>query len=167
MLFRSPGIELSTGSLGHGLPYGLGKALSRTINRVSGRVFVVMSDGECDEGTTWESALIANHHRLKNLCVVIDRNGIQSLKETESTLKLEPFAAKWRSFGWNVIEVNGHHYREIAKALICKSDAPLVVIAKTTKGKGVKFMEDSVLWHYKSPNLEELELAKREVVASK
>ena len=112
-----PGVELSTGSLGHGLPYGLGIALSRKRSSVPGRVFVVMSDGECDEGTTWESALLANHHELDNLTVVVDRNGIQSLKETELTLRLEPFAQKWKSFGWDVHEIDGHDYQELEKVL--------------------------------------------------
>ena len=134
-----PGVELSTGSLGHGLPYGLGIALSRKKSGLPGRVFVVMSDGECDEGTTWESALLANHHELDNLTVVIDRNGIQSLKETELTLRLEPFAQKWKSFGWDVHEIDGHDYQELTRTLIEQSK-PTVVIAKTIKGKGVSFM---------------------------
>ena len=136
-----PGVELSTGSLGHGLPYGLGIALSRKKSGLPGRVFVVMSDGECDEGTTWESALLANHHELDNLTVVIDRNGIQSLKETELTLRLEPFAQKWKSFGWDVHEIDGHDYQELTRTLIEQSK-PTVVIAKTIKGKGVSFMEN-------------------------
>ena len=160
-----PGVELSTGSLGHGLPYGLGIALSRKRSSVPGRVFVVMSDGECDEGTTWESALLANHHELDNLTVVVDRNGIQSLKETELTLRLEPFAQKWKSFGWDVHEIDGHDYQELTRSLIEQSK-PTVVIAKTIKGKGVSFMENSVLWHYRPPNDEELSRALREVLDS-
>ena len=160
-----PGVELSTGSLGHGLPYGLGIALSRKRSSVPGRVFVVMSDGECDEGTTWESALLANHHELDNLTVVVDRNGIQSLKETELTLRLEPFAQKWKSFGWDVHEIDGHDYQELTRSLIEQSK-PTVVIAKTIKGKGVSFMENSVLWHYRPPNDEELSRALTEVLDS-
>ena len=158
-----PGVELSTGSLGHGLPYGLGIALSRKRSSAPGRVFVVMSDGECDEGTTWESALLAHHHGLDNLTVIVDRNGIQSLKETEETLKLEPFADKWRAFGWDVHEIDGHDYQELTKRLM-KQSQPTVVIAQTTKGKGVSFMENSVLWHYRPPNEEELSKALSEVV---
>lgn len=158
-----PGVELSTGSLGHGLPYGLGIAMSRKINKISGRVFIIMSDGECDEGTTWESALIANHHNLSNVCVIVDRNRIQSLKDTEMTLKLEPFPAKWKSFGWNVVEIDGHNHLQLAKTIMKKYNGPLVVIASTTKGKGVKFMENSILWHYRSPNAQELESAELEV----
>lgn len=157
-----PGVELSTGSLGHGLPYGLGIALARKRFKESGRVFVVMSDGECDEGTTWESALLANHHELNNLVVIIDRNGIQSLKETEITLRLEPFAEKWRSFEWEVHEVDGHNYLDLVNSLK-PTEKPTVVIAKTTKGKGVSFMENSVLWHYRPPNEDELTNALEEV----
>jgi transketolase len=151
-----PGVELSTGSLGHGLPYGLGIAISRKLTKSTGNVFVVMSDGECDEGTTWESALIANHYNLDNLCVIIDRNKIQSLDFTESTIALEPFMDKWESFGWDVVEVDGHDYSSLAEALNKKSSKPKCIVANTTKGKGVDFMENTVLWHYKSPNTEEL-----------
>ena len=150
-----PGVELSTGSLGHGLPYGVGIALARKNDRKQGRVFIIMSDGECDEGTTWESALLANHHKLDNLIVIVDRNRLQSLTDTELTLKLEPFAAKWEAFGWTVREVNGHDVGQINNA--CEaSSSPICIIANTTKGKGVSFMENSVLWHYRTPSNEEL-----------
>jgi len=157
-----PGVELSTGSLGHGMPYGLGIALSRKRSKEGGRVFVVMSDGECDEGTTWEAALLANHHELNNLTVIVDRNGIQSLKETEVTLRLEPFGDKWRAFGWSVIEIDGHDYSALKNSLK-QTERSTVVIAKTTKGKGVSFMENSVLWHYRPPDQGELERALEEV----
>ena len=154
-----PGVELSTGSLGHGLPYGLGIAISRKLTKSPGNIFIIMSDGECDEGTTWESALIANHYNLNNLCVIIDRNRIQSLDYTESTIALEPFIDKWRSFGWDVIEVDGHNYFSLAESMSEKSSKPKCIIANTIKGKGVDFMENTVLWHYKSPNDEELSSA--------
>lgn len=150
-----PGVELSTGSLGHGLPYGLGIAISRKMNGVNGRVFVVMSDGECDEGTTWEAAMIAHHHCLDNLVAVIDRNKIQSLTFTEDTLKLEPLNEKWESFGWKAQTVPGHNYSLIAKALAPQS-RPSCIIANTVKGKGVKFMENNVLWHYKPPSAKDV-----------
>jgi len=150
-----PGVELSTGSLGHGLPYGLGIAMSRKRDNALGRVFVVMSDGECDEGSTWESAMIANHHNLDNLIVIIDRNRIQSLTFTEDTLKLEPFADKWIAFGWETHTVPGHDYRQLQEALK-KQTKPLCIIADTVKGKGVDFMENSVLWHYKPPSPEDV-----------
>ena len=157
---KTPGVELSTGSLGHGLPYGLGIAISRKKNRVGGRVFVVISDGECDEGSTWESAMIANHHNLDNLIVIIDRNRLQSFANTEDTLKLEPLADKWVAFGWETKVVNGHDYAQLQESTETSS-RPLCIIANTIKGKGVNFMEDSVLWHYRSPTDEE---AKRAVI---
>ena len=150
-----PGVELSTGSLGHGLPYGLGIAMSRKKSGAKGRVFVVVSDGECDEGTTWESAMIANHHGLDNLVVIVDRNKIQSLTFTEDTLKLEPFADKWIAFGWKAETVPGHDYALLATALAPQS-RPTCIIADTTKGKGVDFMENSVLWHYKPPTADDV-----------
>lgn len=152
-----PGVELSTGSLGHGLPYALGLALHlRRTNRRS-KVYVVMSDGELDEGTTWESALIANHFKLDNLKVVVDRNRLQSLKSTEETIALEPLKDKWESFGWNVEVCNGHDPERIELAL--ERNGPLVVIADTVKGWGVDFMENSVAWHYRSPDEEQLRTA--------
>jgi transketolase len=157
-----PAIELSTGSLGHGLPYAVGIAVGKKMLGSSDRCFVVMSDGECDEGTTWEAALLANHHKLNNLCVVIDRNRLQSLTNTEDTLSLEPFGQKWASFGWEVREVDGHNYEELATAF-APSNAPVCIIASTVKGQGVSFMENSVLWHYRAPNLEELHAALAEI----
>lgn len=157
------GVEFSTGSLGHGLPYAVGIALGKKLDRIPGKVFVVMSDGECDEGTTWESALLANHHKLHNLVVIVDRNRIQSLKDTEQTLQLEPFAEKWSSFGWQVEVVSGHSYFELASSMATENLSPKVIIANTTKGRGIEFMENSVLWHYKSPNQAELEDALAEV----
>lgn len=154
-----PGVELSTGSLGHGFPYGVGVALSRKKTGKKGRIFVVVSDGECDEGTTWESAMIANHSKLNNIVVIVDRNQIQSLAGTEETLALEPFAAKWKSFGWDTTEIDGHNHLEILNSLQ-PADKPNCVIAKTVKGRGVDFMENSILWHYKSPNVQELRQAK-------
>jgi len=155
-----PGVELSTGSLGHGFPYGVGIALSRRNKNESGHIFVVISDGECDEGTTWESAMIANHNSLSNLTVIVDRNRIQSLAGTEETLALEPFANKWESFGWDVVEVDGHNHLEILNS-IQPGSKPKCVIANTIKGKGVDFMENSVLWHYKSPTSQELKYARK------
>jgi transketolase len=157
-----PGVELSTGSLGHGLPYGVGIAIARMQSNINSPVIVVISDGECNEGTTWESALIANRFKLKNLIVVIDRNRIQSLDFTENTMPLEPLGDKWRSFGWDVSEVDGHSIEEIHSAISTRQTCK-VIIANTTKGKGVAFMENSVKWHYKSPDDSELEMAIREV----
>ena len=146
-----PGVEFSTGSLGHGLPYGLGIALSRKRGGIGGRVFVVVSDGECDEGTTWESAMIANHHELDNLVVIIDRNKIQSLTFTEETLKLEPLLDKWNAFGWETKNIDGHNHDDLIESFKL-TNRPKCIVANTVKGKGINFMENSVLWHYKSPN---------------
>ena len=157
-----PGVELSTGSLGHGLPYGLGIALSRRRSGIKAPVIVVLSDGECNEGTTWESALIANSFKLDNLVVVIDRNRIQSLDFTEKTIPLEPLSDKWRAFGWEVTEVDGHSIDEIQSAINQRS-ACKVIIANTVKGKGVSFMENTIKWHYKSPDSTELALALEEI----
>ena len=160
-----PGVELSTGSLGHGLPYGLGIQISRKRSGISGRTFVIMSDGECDEGTTWESALIASHHSLDSLIVIIDRNGIQSMGSTEETLALEPFPSKWESFGWNVHIVDGHDHDAISKVLsLPSSGKPTCIIANTTKGKGVDYMENQVLWHYRPPNENDLEIALNQIM---
>jgi len=150
-----PGVEFSTGSLGHGLPYGLGIALSRKRSGVGGRVFVVLSDGECDEGTTWESAMIANHHELNNLVIIIDRNKIQSLTFTEETLKLEPLLDKWNAFGWETKNIDGHNHDDLIESFKL-ANRPKCIVANTVKGKGINFMENSVLWHYKSPNKSEV-----------
>ena len=162
-----PGVELSTGSLGHGMPYGLGISLARKRNMVSGKTYVIMSDGECDEGTTWESALIANHFGLNNFCVIIDRNNLQSMGSTESTLALEPFAEKWKAFGWDVIEIDGHNFKELVKALKYFSNKPICIIANTIKGKGVDFMEGSVVWHYRPPTEKDLLEALEQIEGSK
>jgi transketolase len=158
----NPGVEFSTGSLGHGLSVSAGIALSLLYKKSKSRVFCLMSDGECDEGTTWECALLANQYQLSNLVVIIDRNLIQSLDSTESVLALEPLAAKWTSFNWNVLEIDGHSHEELFSAL-SDTKGPLCIIANTTKGKGVSFMEGKVLWHYKSPTDEEYADALREI----
>ena len=157
-----PGVELSTGSLGHGLPVACGMAIAAQLDGLSHRLFCLLSDGECDEGSNWEAALFAAHHRLVNLVAVIDYNKIQSLASVAETLRLEPFADKWRAFGWRVAEVDGHDHAALGRVLALGSEPetqPLVVIAHTIKGKGVSFMENSVLWHYRSPQGEEFERA--------
>jgi len=157
-----PGVDLSTGSLGHGLPVASGMALSAKIDQKGHRVFVLMSDGECDEGSNWESILFAAHHKLDNLVAIIDRNQLQSIHSTEDTLALEPFADKWLAFGWDVVEVNGHDHQELLDVCTRKDEStrkPLCIIANTTKGKGVSFMENNVLWHYRSPQGDEYDAA--------
>jgi len=161
-----PGVELSTGSLGHGLSVGAGMALSAKMDGHSHRVFVLLSDGECDEGSTWEAVLFAGHHHLDNLVAIIDYNKIQSMAPVEEVLELEPFADKWRSFGWGVQEVDGHDHiqlRDAFRNLPVETDRPSVVIAHTVKGKGVSFMENTVLWHYRCARGEEYRAALSEL----
>jgi transketolase len=158
-----PGVELSTGSLGHGLGVGTGMAYAAKIDKKEHKVFVVMSDGECDEGSNWEAILFAAHHQLSNLHVIIDYNKLQSLKSPQDTLGLEPFSDKWQAFGWQVIEVDGHNHEELIHALVKDHNKPLCVIAHTVKGKGVSFMENEVLWHYRSPQDDEFDNAIKEL----
>lgn len=155
-------INLSTGSLGHGFPYGVGLALAEKLNGSNKKVIIIISDGECDEGTTWESALLANKLKLDNLIVIIDRNKIQSLGDTEVIMPLEPLSSKWESFNWNTLIIDGHSHLEIRKALSSEL-GPLCVVANTIKGKGVSFMENSVLWHYRPPSADDLKLALSEL----
>jgi transketolase len=160
------GVELSTGSLGHGLGVGAGMAYAAKLDERAHRIIVLMSDGECDEGSNWEAILFAGHHRLGQLVAIVDYNKIQSLKSTEETLGLEPFVDKWRSFRWDVVEVDGHAHAPLHAALAAvrsPNAPPLCVLAHTIKGKGVSFMEHSVLWHYRTARDAELEAARREL----
>jgi transketolase len=165
-----PGVELSTGSLGHGLSVGAGMALSGMINQQDHHVFVVLGDGECNEGSVWEAALFAAHQNLNNLIAIIDRNRLQSIYTTEQTLGLEPFIDKWRSFGWEVFEVDGHDHLELEivfnKATQTK-DKPSCIVANTIKGKGVSFMENEVVWHYRWPRADEVKMALHELTTDK
>lgn len=155
-----PGVELSTGALGHALPFGVGRALADKIDGTTRRVFVVLSDGECAEGSNWEAALLGAHHGLDQVSVIVDRNRLQILGRTEDVLGLEPFADKWRAFGWAVTEVDGHDYAAIADALATDTGGrPRAIIANTTKGKGVDFMEDKVEWHTLVPNADHVAAA--------
>ncbi len=161
-----PGVEVSSGSLGHGLALGSGMAFVGKRENRDFRVFVMLSDGECDEGSTWEAALFAPFHRLDNLTVIIDYNKVQSFGTVKEVLDLEPFAAKWRAFGWYVREIDGHNHGEIEEA--CRTipteiGQPTCLIAHTIKGKGVSFMENKLLWHYRTPNKEEFRLALAEL----
>ncbi len=162
-----PGVELSTGSLGHGLGVGTGMALAGKIAGKDHRVVVLLSDGECDEGANWEALLFASHHRLDNLVAIIDYNKYQALASVSETLGLEPFRQKLISFGWHVKEVDGHKHHEILSALNAlpfADNCPSVIIAHTIKGKGVSFMEeDQILWHYRSAQGEEFEAALQEL----
>ena len=154
------GVEFSTGSLGHGLPYAVGKALGEKINGTKNIVYVLISDGELNEGTTWESLIFASHHKLYKLYILIDYNKIQSLDFVKNVLNIENLENKIKSFNCNVSKINGHDVKQINNSLIVKNNKkPNVIIANTVKGKGVDFMENTVLWHYKSPNKDQLKSA--------
>lgn len=161
-----PGVEFSTGSLGHGLPFGVGKALAARSLQKSWRTFVLLSDGELDEGSNWEAILFAAHHQLSNLVAIVDYNKLQSLTTVDSTLRIEPLSEKFKAFGWHVLEIDGHDHEAIHEAFQKKNAPlcqPLLVIAHTIKGKGVSFMENRVEWHYKSPSAQQLERALAEI----
>jgi len=164
-----PGVEVSTGSLGHGLSIACGMALASLRDGSPYRVFAVLSDGECDEGSTWEAALFAPGHALDTLTVVVDYNKIQSLGHVKDILPLEPFADKWRAFGWETREVDGHDPAALDAVLRpapLTPGRPTCVIAHTVKGKGVSFMEDRLIWHYRPPSPEEIAAARAEIEAS-
>lgn len=164
-----PGVEFSTGALGHGLGVASGMALAAKRTGQNWRAFAMLSDGECDEGSNWEAALFAAHHKLDNLVAVIDYNKLQSLATVAETLALEPFADKWKSFGWAVVEAPGHDHAELRAALErlpFEPGRPSVLIAHTTKGKGVSYMENQVAWHYRSPLGADFEAAIRELEAA-
>jgi len=170
-MLKVPGVEASTGSLGHGLSIGVGMAIAGKVDRKGHRIFVLLSDGENDEGAVWEGAMAASHYRLHNLIAIIDRNRLQVDGWTEDVMNSEPLIDKWRSFGWFVQEINGHDMNEILDALgvaTAPRERPAVIIANTIKGKGVSFMESSVDWHYgaltaetATQALNELELTER------
>ena len=154
-----PGVDLSTGSLGHGLPVAAGMAYAAKKDGNSWKSYVVMGDGECDEGSVWEAALFANHFRLNNLVAIVDHNHMQSLDFNENTLEIENFGKKWKAFGWNVIEINGNNHQDLKKAFqkveklqSKEPHKPVVIIANTIKGFGIPFMENDILWHYRFPH---------------
>lgn len=163
---KVPGVEFSTGSLGHGLPFATGKAIAAKRSKKDWRTFVLLSDGELGEGSNWEAMLFAAHHQLDNLIAIIDYNKLQSLTTVDKTLRIEPLADKARAFGWAVREVDGHNHAALGEQLSqapWEAAKPSFLIAHTTKGKGVRFMENSVHWHYKSPSAEELAQALEEL----
>jgi transketolase len=162
----APGIEIATGSLGHGLAIGEGMAIAGKRDGPKYRVFVLLGDGECNEGSVWESAMSAAHLNLDNLIAIVDYNKIQAFGNVKDVLDLEPFAKKWASFGWEAKEIDGHNMSEIVDALSnvpFKKGKPSVIIAHTIKGKGVSFMENMLLWHYKSPDDEQFKAAMEEL----
>jgi transketolase len=163
-----PGVEFSSGSLGHGLSVGLGMALAAKKNKQAHKVYVILSDGELDEGSNWEAILAAANWGLDNLVVLVDYNKIQSFGRVEEVMPLEPLADKWRAFRWEVQEVNGHSFDELLPALRAAPitiGRPTVILAHTVKGKGVSFMEDKMEWHYLTPTAEQLAAAEKELDA--
>lgn len=159
-----PGVEASTGALGHGLSFAIGIAYSNKMDGKDSHVYVVMGDGECQEGSVWEGALSAPTLELDNLTVVIDYNKLQAMDDLETIVRMKPFADKWKAFGWNVIEIDGHNYGEIKEALLTRVEKkPTMVIANTIKGKGVSFMENVPIWHYRMPNEQELPILMNEL----
>lgn len=150
-----PGVDLSTGSLGHGLSVGVGMAYALKKDNKNSRCYVVLGDGECNEGSVWEAALFANHFRLNNLVAIVDHNRMQSIDYNENTLQIEDFASKWKAFGWNTIEIDGNDHEQLKCAFEsakAETHKPTVIIANTIKGKGVPFMEMDILWHYRFPH---------------
>lgn len=162
-----PGVEVTTGSLGHGLGIACGMALAAKMDKTAYRIFTLLGDGECYEGSVWEAALFASHHKLNNMIAIVDRNKLCVTDFTENIVRLNPLDEKWRAYGWDAVNIDGHCFREILKALHNfrnrKSGRPLVIIADTVKGKGVSFMENKILWHGLAPKGKEAEIAKREL----
>ena len=162
----TPGVEMCGGSLGQGLSFAVGAAIAGKIDGSSSRVFAMLGDGECDEGQVWEAAMSASHYRLDNLVAIVDRNGIQNDRFTSEVMNLEPLPDKWRSFGWHVIEADGHSFPAVLDALQearSVKDKPSVIIAATVKGKGVSFMENNPEFHGKAANAEQLDMALKEL----
>ena len=161
-----PGVEFSTGSLGHGLSVGIGMSLAAKKKREKHRIYVLISDGELDEGSNWEGILFAAHHKLNNLKVIVDYNKLQSLDTVEKTLNLEPLKQKIESFNWNFYTCNGHNHTELYENFSheCKNNKPSLYLCNTVKGYGVDFMQNNVLWHYRSPQNEEYINAKSQLL---
>ncbi|MBM4416733.1 MAG: transketolase [Chloroflexi bacterium] len=160
-----PGVDFSTGSLGHGLSIGVGAALGARMLGVARRVFVLLSDAECNEGSVWEAAMFAAHHRLGALTAIVDLNGQQALDYTRDVLDLHPLGDRWRAFGWSVREIDGHDSHQIHSALTAQEALPTVVIARTVFGRGVSFMESRIPWHYLPMSEEQYHRALAELAA--
>ena len=162
----TPGVEMSSGSLGQGLSFGIGCALAARIDGKKHGIYVMLGDGECDEGQVWEAAMAAAHYRLDNLTAIVDRNRIQNDRFTDEVMELEPLSDKWRAFGWRVLETDGHDMSQILSSLEQSLEVkgqPAVIIARTVKGKGVSFMENNPAFHGSAPNKEEYEKAMQEL----
>ncbi|NBJ97507.1 transketolase [bacterium 1xD8-48] len=163
-MYDIPGVEASTGALGHGLSFAIGVAYSNKVDKKDSHIYVILGDGECQEGSVWEGALSAPTLELDNLTVIVDHNKLQAMDDLESIVHMKPFAEKWKAFGWNVLEIDGHNYEEIKKALLVREKSkPTLIIANTIKGKGVSFMENVPIWHYRMPNEQELPVLMKEL----
>ena len=158
-----PGIEVSSGSLGHGSSIGLGMAIANKVDKLNNNVYVMCGDGELNEGSVWEAIMYAPHKKLNNLTMIVDYNKLQGYGKTNEVINLEPLKDKLEAFNWHVIEINGHDYTEIEQALAINTIKPKAIIAHTIKGKGVSYMENQFIWHYKSPNEEQLVQALKEL----
>jgi len=164
--YSVPGVEASTGSLGHGLSYATGIALSLKKENKNNQVYVLLGDGECEEGSVWEAVMFAAHNKLDNLTMIVDYNGLQAMDSIQSIMSLNDFKSKFESFGLCVLDINGHDYSEIKRALNKSKDLcqkPKVIIAHTVKGKGISFMENVPIWHYRIPDKDELKIALKEL----
>lgn len=162
-----PGIETSTGSLGHGLSIGLGMAIANKQSKNSGNIYVLVGDGECNEGSIWEAAMLASTLKLDNLTVIVDYNNLQGFGRTNDIIDQKNLSERWKTFGWESFDIDGHNEKDLQKVFELKSQKPKAIIAHTIKGKGVSFMEDKLEWHYKSPNKEQYCQALEELDASK
>ncbi len=163
-----PGVEASTGALGHGLSFAIGIAYANKADGKNSHTYVMLGDGECQEGSIWEGALSAPALKLDNLTVIIDYNKLQAMDELKNIVPMKPMGEKWKAFGWNILEINGHDHNEIKSALLeRKKDVPTLVVAHTVKGKGVSFMENVPIWHYRMPNDKEISVLMKELRISK
>ena len=163
---KTPGIDISTGSLGNGLSIGIGMALSAKLSKKNYHIYVLIGDGECDEGEVWEAAMAAANYRLDNLCAICDFNRVQLDGSIDEIMPLDSLSEKWSAFNWNVSQIDGHKVGEVLDALDEANqvkDNPTIIIAHTIKGKGVSFMEGKFQWHGRAPNEEEYEIAQREL----
>lgn len=169
-MHKIPGVEASTGSLGHGFPFAVGLSLAGKMDKKDYRVFVLIGDGECQEGSIWEAAMFSAQQKLDRLIVIIDYNRIQAMDRLDAIVSLEPLVDKWSSFGWQVREVDGHDMQNLEKVfrgVPFVKDKPNLIIAHTIKGKGISFMENMPIWHYRMPNSDELKIACKELALSK
>jgi len=164
-LGAAPGIEASTGSLGHGLSFGVGAAIAGKMNQYNNKIYVVLGDGECQEGSVWEAAMSAVNFKLNNLIVIIDDNRLQAMDSVNAIMGIQSWKDKWEAFGFDVNEIDGHNLNEIEQAFkdIPDNDKPKMIISHTIKGHGVSFMEEVPIWHFRMPNEEELEIVKKEL----